>query len=117
MASIMIVDDEEDIRFIFTKVLSSRGHSVESAESGSEAIEKFGSFVPDLIIMDSKLPDMNGIEITKSILKENSNVKILGATGYSNLEQDFLDAGAVRVLAKPFSLDELVETVNEILME
>ncbi|HPR42236.1 MAG TPA: response regulator [Candidatus Methanofastidiosa archaeon] len=117
MASILVVDDEEDIRFIFTKILSSKGYSVEAAENCSVALEKFNSKRPDLVIMDSKLPDMDGLDVTRNIIEIDPDAKIIGATGYSNLTQAFKDVGAIRVLAKPFSLEELVNVVSEVLEE
>ncbi len=114
MASVLIVDDEEDIRFIYNRVLSKK-YTVYEADTGMRAIELYEAHTPDLVIMDSKMPDIGGIEVTKRIISAWPNAKIIGATGYSDMNQLFLDAGAQEVIHKPFSLDELMEIVSVIL--
>lgn len=114
MASILIVDDEEDIRFIYNRVLS-KSYTVYEAETGMRAVELYETHLPDLVIMDTKMPDISGIEVTKRIKGAWPDAKIIGATGYSDMDQAFLDAGAVKVIQKPFSLDELMEIVADIL--
>ena len=114
MASVLIVDDEEDIRFIYTRVLSKK-YTVYEAETGMRALELYEAHMPDLVIMDTKMPDISGIEATKRIVSAWPDAKILGATGYSDKDQLFLDAGAQGVIQKPFSLDELMEIVSNIL--
>jgi len=115
MASILIVDDEEDIRFVFKKFLSSKGFEVVLAEKGSDALEIYNDSRPDITIMDSRLPDMDGLDVTRMITEKYPDAKILGATGYSDRIGDFMEAGATKVLPKPFSLDELIKTINEML--
>lgn len=114
MASILIVDDEEDIRFIYNRVLS-KAYTVFEADTGTRALELFEEHRPDLVIMDTKMPDISGIEVTRRIKGVWPDAKILGATGYSDMDQSFLDAGALSVIQKPFSLDELMEIVSDIL--
>ncbi|MBN1786390.1 MAG: response regulator [Candidatus Methanofastidiosa archaeon] len=115
MASVLIVDDDEDIRFIYSKTLSSKGYVVFSAESGSHGLEIYVNKRPDLVIMDSKLSDMNGIEVTRRIIGIDQDAKVLGATGYSDLDEAFIEAGAARVLLKPFTMANLLEVVSEML--
>ena len=115
MARILVVDDNEDIRFIYNKVLTSKGYLVDSAANGKEAMEKFRSNVPDLTIMDSKLPDSNGLDVIQEIIEIEPDAKILGATGYSDVGHKFMEAGALKVLEKPFTLEELIDIVTDIL--
>jgi CheY-like chemotaxis protein len=114
MPSILIVDDEEDIRFIYNRVLSKK-YTVYEADTGGRAIELYEAHMPDLVMMDTKLPDISGIEATRRIVATWPDAKIIGATGYSDMDAQFLGAGALEVIQKPFSLDELMEIVSKIL--
>ena len=102
------------MRFIYHRVLSKK-YTVYEADTGNGAIELYERHAPDLVIMDSKMPDGSGIEATKKILSMWPDARILGATGYSDKDEMFRDAGAIDVIQKPFSLDELMEIVSNIL--
>lgn len=66
MAKILIVDDEESIRMLFHYTFSDAGHTVETAENGRVALEKFDTFVPDFILLDIAMPEMTGPEFVKN---------------------------------------------------
>ena len=67
MKKILVVDDEENIRFLYKEELEEEGFIVELAKSGEEALEKLSLFRPDLITLDIKMPGMGGIEVLKRI--------------------------------------------------
>ncbi|MHC1605153.1 MAG: response regulator [Candidatus Methanofastidiosia archaeon] len=112
MKKVLIVDDDDDIRIIYSKMLSKKYHVLET-DRGREALKRYIEERPEIIIMDTKMPDMSGIEVTREILKINPDAIIIGATGYMNMEQGFIDAGAKKVLQKPFSLKMLIKTIDE----
>ncbi|MHC1598217.1 MAG: response regulator [Candidatus Methanofastidiosia archaeon] len=112
MMSVLIVDDDEDIRFIYSKTLEKK-YNVFEAENGETALKIYKSKHPDLVIMDTKMPDGDGIEITKQILSINPDARIIGATGFTDKTRKFLEAGAKCVIEKPFSLEKLLDTVEK----
>ncbi|HHN81950.1 MAG TPA: response regulator [Methanomicrobia archaeon] len=116
MTTVLIVDDEEDIRFIYTRALGKR-HDVLAAENGQKAIDLYKQHSPDIVIMDSRMPDMEGIEATREIISHDAQARIIGATGYSDLSSAFKEAGAVSVIEKPFSLETLMKTVEKYIVD
>ena len=93
---ILLVDDEADFLEIFYKKLRAAGFRVETAENGEKAIEEAKKLKPDLILMDMKMPKMNGAQAVMK-LKENLETKDIGAIGY---------------LRKTSDLDEVVQKVK-----
>jgi DNA-binding NtrC family response regulator len=116
MTTVLIVDDEEDIRFIYTRALGKK-YDVLAAKNGQDAIDIYKAHSPDIVIMDSKMPDMEGIEATRKIISFDPQACVIGATGYSDLSVDFKEAGARDVIEKPFSLEVLMKTVEKYIIE
>lgn len=110
MVKILIVDDNPDFLEVMKHGLSA--HNVILANDGLAGIESYKKELPDVVIMDIKMPRMDGIKATKEILKINPNAFIIGGTAYSELQKDLFDAGAKFVLIKPFSI-EAIETIIE----
>jgi CheY-like chemotaxis protein len=83
------------------------------ATSGSQALEKYNSEKPDMILMDIQLPDMDGTEVTRKIRQSDNEIPIIAQTaGKSGEEQDkALKAGCSAVLIKPFTLEKLFEVI------
>ena len=120
MAHILIAEDERDIRDLieFTlKVVA--GHQVTAASNGEEAYKLAQTAQPDLIMLDMRMPKMNGLE-TCEALKANEDVKHIPVVFLSAKAQDDqmdagLEAGAIGFINKPFAPDELIGQVSEIL--
>ncbi len=110
MVKILIVDDNPDFLEVMKHGLSA--HNVILANDGLAGIESYKKELPDVVIMDIKMPRMDGSKATKEILKINPNAFIIGGTAYSELQKDLFDAGAKFVLIKPFSI-EAIETIIE----
>ena len=119
MARILIAEDERDIRDLITFTLSFAGHEVTTASNGEEAVEKALQIIPDLILMDVRMPRMTGYEACKRIKQENSikhiPVAFLSAKGQESEVQTGLEVGAVEYILKPFSPDQLTERVKILL--
>ena len=113
--TILIVDDEATLRWVLKAALESEKYKIVEAASGKEGIEMAKSTNPDLIIMDYKMPDINGWQATKAILKESPNLPIIGHTGYANDKniEDGFEAGCVEILHKPVDLDEWETTISK----
>jgi two-component system alkaline phosphatase synthesis response regulator PhoP len=121
MAKILIAEDERDIRDLITFTLSFAGHQVTAAANGAEAVEKALQIIPDLILMDVRMPRMTGYEACKRMKEEDSikhiPVAFLSAKGQETEVQTGLEAGAVEYILKPFSPDELTERVKKLLAQ
>jgi len=88
MKSILIVDDEESIRFLYKEELEEEGYIVECAQNGEEALEKLSIFKPDLISLDIKMPVMDGIEALKRIREKERQLPIILCSAYGEYKQD-----------------------------
>ncbi|MFC8684896.1 ANTAR domain-containing response regulator [Brevibacillus porteri] len=111
---IMVVDDEPIIRMDLREMLENEGYLVVAeAKNGEEAVEQAHRHKPDLIIMDVKMPVLNGIKAS-SIIRTFSDSSILLLTAYSQKElvQDARKAGVTAYLVKPVSEDDLIPAVE-----
>jgi two-component system response regulator/two-component system chemotaxis response regulator CheY len=83
------------------------------ATNGMEAVEKFKSFEPDIVLMDIVMPVIDGIEATKEILRINKEAKVIAITAYERQRgMEMIRAGAVGILEKPFRKKDLIELIN-----
>ncbi|MBC8171275.1 MAG: response regulator transcription factor [Anaerolineae bacterium] len=121
MAHILVAEDERDIRELINFTLSFAGHRLTLAANGAEAVElaKAASPVPDLIMMDVRMPRMTGYEACREIKAVESlkdiPVVFLSAKGQDEEIQTGIEAGAVAYILKPFAPDELTRRIAEIL--
>ncbi len=116
MTKILIADDNKQITSVLMEYAKKEGYMVEIASDGAEAIEKFKSFEPDLILLDVMMPRMDGFEVCRDI-RRDSNVPIIMVTARG---EDFekimgLDIGADDYIVKPFSCGEVMARVRAIL--
>jgi two-component system, OmpR family, KDP operon response regulator KdpE len=112
-ATVMIVDDEPQIRRVVRTTLSSQGYAVVEAKSGEEALEKLRSDHPSLILLDVNMPGMSGLDVCREI-RESSHIPIIMLT-VRNAERDkvqALDAGADDYVVKPFGAQELMARIR-----
>ncbi len=112
-ATILIVDDEPQIRRVLLTTLTSEGYAVVEAKSGEEALEKMRSERPDLVLLDANMPGMSGLETCREI-RRTSDVSIIMVT-VRNTERDkvmALDAGADDYVVKPFGTEELMARIR-----
>jgi DNA-binding NtrC family response regulator len=111
----MLVDDEE--RFLFTtqKLLSKKGYEVLTAKSGSEALENLRLHNIHVVVLDVKMPGMDGIETLNAIKKAYPLVEVIMLTGHATVESaiDGLKSGARDYLMKPTDVNELLEKAEE----
>ncbi len=119
MAKILIAEDERDIRDLITFTLRFAGHEVVPTSNGEEAYLKAQEVLPDLIMMDVRMPRMTGYEACKK-MKEIDALKpipvvFLSAKGQESEVAAGLEAGAVEYILKPFAPDQLTAKVKELL--
>lgn len=119
MAKILIAEDEPDIRDLIRFTLTFAGYQVVAAANGEEALEKARLEIPDLIMMDVRMPKMTGyeacLEMKKDAQIKHIPVVFLSAKGQESEVATGLDVGAVEYILKPFSPDELTAKVKELL--
>ena len=109
---LLVVDDEPDMLRSLRRILRTRGYAVEVAASGEEAIEKVQAQTPDGILMDLKMPGMNGVEAYREIRPLAPHAFIIFMTAYSDLSEAAKSEAPVAVLSKPLNLDELRRLVE-----
>lgn len=112
---ILVVEDNADLRDLLTMVIRRLGHEVAIAITGEEAVERASAMKPDLILMDIRLPKLNGLEATKQIKADPSTkdipVVILSAFSMSSHGRHAIEAGAVEVLQKPVRATDLEQVL------
>ena len=117
MSSILIVDDEKNIRRILSLMLSDRGHRVTQASSGEEALDILAGMDPDLILLDLKMPGIDGLE-TLATLRENGQeaaVIMMTAHGTISTAVEAMRRGAYDYVTKPFDNDEIMMLIDRAL--
>ena len=117
MTSVLIVDDEMFIVELYRDILQLRGYKVVgTAFDGEEACRKYGSSSdkPDVVIMDHRMPIMNGVEATKQIIRMNPRQKVIFVSADVLVEKEAREAGAVEFLPKPFRMDDLIEKMEKV---
>jgi CheY-like chemotaxis protein len=121
MAKILIAEDERDIRDLVAFTLRFAGHEVVAVSNGAEAVETAGLEMPDLILMDVRMPRMTGYEACEKMKADPRLAKIpvvfLSAKGQESEIRTGLEAGADEYLLKPFAPAELTERVGELLQK
>jgi two-component system KDP operon response regulator KdpE len=112
-ATILVVDDEPQIRRVMRSTLSTQGYVITEATTGEEALESVRKARPDLVLLDVNMPGMGGIEACREI-RRSSDAPIIMLT-VRNAERDkvlALDAGADDYVVKPFSIEELLARIR-----
>ena len=115
--SILIVDDETDMRQTLESILKSEGFKVQSAEKASEAFELIRAHEPDLVILDQILKDMNGLDFLKTLKQQGSETTVIMISGYGDVKEAVqgMKMGAFEYLKKPFTKEEIVASVQRAL--
>lgn len=106
---ILIVDDQYGIRILLNEVFHKEGYQTFQAANGVQAIDIVHKHSPDLVLLDMKIPGMDGIEILKRLKKIDKNIQVIIMTAYGELDmiQEAKELGAVTHFAKPFDIDEI----------
>jgi len=119
---ILVVDDDTDITFTLSSILKERGFEVMSFNDPLLALQHFKPRYYDLVILDIKMPDMNGFELYRQIKRKDNRVKVCFLTAVSEFreyeqykKEAYPKLGERYFIAKPVSNDELIRRVNEML--
>jgi two-component system chemotaxis response regulator CheY len=117
ISTFFIVDDDAILRKHYHNLLKINGHEIiGEADNGEECLEKLScnETEPDFIIMDHHMPNKNGLEVMKELLKLNPNRKIIFISGDKSVRNKALASGAHTFIEKPFDVHEFFEIINQL---
>lgn len=116
-ANVLVVDDQIGMLETFTDILEDKGFSVATAEDGFQAIETVKEQSFDIIFMDIKMPGINGVQTFREIKRINSTASVIMMTAYSveDLVKEAIEEGAYTVIYKPFDMDKVIQTIENVL--
>ena len=119
MARILVVDDEEGIRRILAQVLEYEGHEVQTGGSGTEALELYASFDPDLTFLDVKMARMDGLEALQKLRESDPDALVIMISGHGTIDTavEATRRGAYDFLEKPLDTDRLLVTIRNALQQ
>lgn len=119
MKTILVVDDDENIRLLLEAELTLEGYEVILADGGLKALRKIKWEAPDLVILDIKMPDMDGLETLTTIREKNKELPIIICTAYEKMQDDYaIWSGRVAAfLTKPLDLENLKDIIYELFHE
>ena len=119
MASVLVVDDEVDIRDAVSELLADEGYVVQTAGDGAEALRKARDLHPSLVLLDLMMPGMNGWQVIEALIlaPETAGIPVILQTTAEDLEsfEKARRRGVAAFISKPFRLNEVIETCRRIL--
>jgi two-component system, response regulator, stage 0 sporulation protein F len=107
MTKILIVDDEEHIRFLYSEELTEAGYEVITADSGNKLLERIDDEQPDLVVLDIKMVDYNGLDLLQDIRNQFADLPVILCTAYDTFKEDMKSIAADFYVIKSFDLTEL----------
>ena len=109
MPRILVIDDENNIRLMVRLALQAASHQVETASDGAEGLEKFAAGTFDLVLLDQRMPGMDGLDVLREMRRRDSAARVIMITAFGTIDlaTEALKAGAVDFLRKPFTTDVL----------
>ncbi len=113
---ILVVDDEPRIREVIQMTLEREGYVVSSADSGVTALEAIQEFRPNLVLLDIRMPDMDGIQCLRRIKDIDSDIEVIMISGFATLEiaRRSLELGAFDYISKPLNFDHVRGIIRHI---
>jgi DNA-binding response OmpR family regulator len=111
MPKILVVDDEEHIRLLYSEELKEAGYEVLTAENGYKLLEKIEEEKPDLVILDIKMVDCNGLDILQDIRNDFYDLPVILSTAYDSFKEDIKSIAADFYVVKDIDLTELKKKI------
>lgn len=111
MAKILVVDDEEHIRLLYSEELRDAGYEVITAESGYKLLELIEQEKPDLVVLDIKMVDYNGLDLLQDIRAKFYDLPVILSTAYDTFKEDTKSMAADFYVVKSFDLTELKKKI------
>jgi len=113
--SLLVIDDEENIRLLYCEELEDEGYIVHTAADGEEALEQTARLQPDLVIMDIKMPGLSGVEAMIKLKEINRELPVILCSAYSDYKQDFSTWASDAYVVKAANLEELKKAIATVL--
>ncbi len=117
MAKLLVVDDEINIRRLYSQELSEEGYEVETAASASEAVQKLTTGRYDLVVLDIKLKNENGLDLLQKIVRERHEMPVILCTAFSCYKDDFSTWLADGYVVKSSDPQELKDEIARVLVK
>ncbi|MEO8247132.1 MAG: sigma-54 dependent transcriptional regulator [Chloroflexota bacterium] len=113
---VLVVDDDADIRSLLDDLLKEEGYAVRTAASGAAALAEIAKKLPDLVMMDVKLPDQDGLTVLKQLKREHSELEVIVMTAFggSSTAIKAMEHGAYDYVTKPFEVEDLLATLRRV---
>ncbi len=117
MANILVIDDEKSIRNTLKEVLEYENHTIELSSDGEEGLELFKKNQYDVVLLDIKMPGMDGIEVLETIMAETPDIPVIMISGHGNIDTavEAIKKGAYDFIEKPLDLNRLLITIRNAL--
>ncbi|MBF0244689.1 MAG: response regulator [Planctomycetes bacterium] len=115
MKTVLIVEDDPNQRLLIREELEDRGYSVREAGNGKEGLASFREQKPDLVIMDIRMPEMDGIETLMHLIEEQKSVPVILHSAYSKYKKNYMSWCADAYIVKSSDMTDLLEKVDEFL--
>lgn len=112
MAKILVVDDEEHIRLLYSEELNEAGYEVITADSGLQLMERIEKEKPDLVVLDIKMVDYNGLDLLQDIRNRFYDLPVILSTAYDTFKEDMKSIAADFYVVKSFDLTELKKKIS-----
>ena len=116
MARILVVDDEEYIRLFYSEELSEDGHKVWTVATGHELLKRIHLIQPEVVILDIKLVDYDGLELLQEIRNQHHNMPVILCTAYDTYKEDPKSMAADYYVVKSFDLSQLKRAIEKALV-
>ena len=113
-AKILVIDDEHSVRWAFEKALQKAGYQVALAENGVKGLSLYKTFHPDIILVDIRMPEMDGLKVLERIREIDPDAQVIVMTAYTDMETTIsaMKLGAYDFLSKPFNIDECLLLIS-----
>jgi len=111
---ILVVDDEEPVREMLVTYLETEGYDVSTADSGVSALPAIEDFKPQVVLLDIRMPDMDGLQCLRSIMKRNPDIAVVMMSGFvsEQIARKTLEIGAFDYINKPISFEHLMKVLQ-----
>ena len=116
MAKVLVVDDEEHIRLLYSEELSGEGHQVWAAGTGHELLRRINNLQPDVVVLDIKLVDYDGLELLQEIRNQYHDLPVILCTAYDTYKEDPKSMAADYYVVKSFDLSPLKRAIEKALV-
>ncbi|KAF1079742.1 MAG: hypothetical protein GQF41_3859 [Candidatus Rifleibacterium amylolyticum] len=113
-AKILVIDDEHSVRWAFEKALQKAGYQVALAENGMKGLNLYKTFHPDIVLVDIRMPEMDGLKVLEHIREIDPDAQVIVMTAYTDMETTIsaMKLGAYDFLSKPFNIDECLLLIS-----